>query len=474
MREKAVLLVSALVLLVLALDGTSQMASPKAINPKSYRSPSGQFVWEVDPGDVYGRGEAHYRLLNGGKVIWEGKQPFTLYEAAVTDSGLLAGYAYTHGEEGFTENGIKDGMGEFLVAILDASGAIRLKDAVPRETSRFPDDLPNPLARGMFVDQANNRLVVRLRDPDLNRRIESWWIYELSSGKTLGKLELKPGDGKDASPIQALPIVGTPLTLIDYWQYESPNANARFALVNPSLKEVWSMTWRRDYNLKDEAAEDRLRERIWAQGAILNASTSNQFELFAAKTSERVAFSVLPSAKDKTKWTVQEIARKTFTEAKVMAEKPPTFRKEPLKPLGSFSFQEEQAATDQAFRNIFGFGFDDRNRIGFLRRGESKGVVFALVEDSGRVLREVSLAGLAKDFKDPEFKSAWVEGDRWVVTVSEPGMGGKTSAWWLNGASGELASISGFTCPEVKSLAGLPKGGFVALAVNHHKYSMGR
>ena len=74
---------------------------PPVLNPKTYKSPSAEFELFVDPSTMNGQGEGTYRLTRKGKVVWSGKHPFTLWEAGVTDVGIVAGYAYTHGWRGF-------------------------------------------------------------------------------------------------------------------------------------------------------------------------------------------------------------------------------------------------------------------------------------------------------------------------------------------------------------------------------------
>ena len=246
-----------------------------------------------------------------------------------------------------------------------------------------------------------NRLVVRVRDTDINRSRETWWTYELSSGKRLGKFDLTASDGGTAAPISALPVTATPLILVHYWRYDAPNMNARFALLDPQFKEVWSTTWRRDYNVNgDEAAEDRLREQIWGHGAILNTSNSNRFDLFSARTSERVSFSVRRAATGSKQWVVVEEARTKHQIAGTEAQQPLRFQTESLKLLGKFALQEDRTAGYEVLRNVIGFCFDERGRIGLLRRGNDKHHSFALVDSEGTLIRETSVPARRGRFSD--------------------------------------------------------------------------
>jgi len=40
------------------------------LNPKTYKSPSGEYELRVDPSTKYGEGEGHYRMLRGGAEVW--------------------------------------------------------------------------------------------------------------------------------------------------------------------------------------------------------------------------------------------------------------------------------------------------------------------------------------------------------------------------------------------------------------------
>jgi len=415
--RKIIRIIFSLPLFLTAAHAVASLSGSQAVvNPSTYRSPSGKFVLKMEPSDLYGRGEADYRLTSGGSVVWEGKKPFTLREVGVADDGSVAGYAYTHGEEGFSEKARRD-MGQFIVAIIGPTGAVRLKETVHREMSRFPDDLPNPLARGVLMDQANNLFVVRLRDADLNRGRESWWMYELASGKALGRRALTAEDTDTASPIRAVPVNGTPLILVEYWRWQPPDMNARFALLDHSLKEVWSTTWRRDYNIDGgEEAQDQLRDRILAEGAIMDTSGSNQFELFSANTSERVTFVVRGGPAIGNKWVVSEVSREKQQIAKVATEAPLPFRTNALKLLGTFTLENDQTARNDVFRDVTGFGFDDRDRIGLLRNGKDGNYNFALIENDGRLVREFALPRPGFGKSAVAVHCTWVAGDRWIVT----------------------------------------------------------
>src|SRR4029453_15605193 len=165
----------------------AQSRLPSVLNPQEYTSPSGKFALTVDPSDLYGRGGADYRVMENRAGVWEGKKPFTLYEAGITDDGLIGGYAYTHGIEGYFRESGNNGPGEFHVVIMRAMGDVLLDDVTKRTHSRFLHTPPNPLAKGVLVDGSKDRLVVVVRDEDLNRGNVSWWPSECLFSKRLRK-----------------------------------------------------------------------------------------------------------------------------------------------------------------------------------------------------------------------------------------------------------------------------------------------
>lgn len=207
------------------------------LNPRSYTSPSGQFVLHVDPSDLYGRGGADYRVTLNGRTVWAGVKPFTLCEASITDEGLIGGYAYTHGIEGFPKLRGSDRPGEFHVVVMRATGELVVDDKVKRTPSRFLHALPNPLAKGILIDGVKNRLIVLVADEDLNRRKDSWWTYELSSEKPLGKFKTGPaipssnqkGTEKQIQALDVAALPNRPLKQLGVFKLDaksSPEASA--------------------------------------------------------------------------------------------------------------------------------------------------------------------------------------------------------------------------------------------------------
>jgi hypothetical protein len=280
-----------------------------ALNPKTYVAPGGKFELKVDPSNRDGRGEGSYVLSQEGKEKWAAKLPFKMWEAGVTDEGVVCGYAYTEGIDG----GAKPG--EFLIVILDADGKVKLQQSQKRAKSRIVHGPTDPVANGLLVDGANDRMIVRVADPDINQGWESWLVYGISSARA--QVIFKPTrmmkDYEKARFILDAELApGTPLVLLHWWLYDdkSKDVGARYTLVDKQGKPVWTLDLPKDYLAGGKKeAQDKLRALVRKRGGILASDKPGEFEIFVAEKSERVRFAL---EKDGDKWMVKEVSRSAF------------------------------------------------------------------------------------------------------------------------------------------------------------------
>src|SRR4051812_22464207 len=97
-------------------------AQDHVLNPQTLTSPSGEWSMLVRPDTMNGDAGAHYTLKRRGEMAWEKDLPFAVWAGAITDSGLLAGFAYEHGLDGRAW-GKPDSQHSYLyVVILDQKG----------------------------------------------------------------------------------------------------------------------------------------------------------------------------------------------------------------------------------------------------------------------------------------------------------------------------------------------------------------
>jgi sugar lactone lactonase YvrE len=442
---------------------------PDPLNPKEYVSPSGDYRLRVDPSDRYGKGKARYRLTKKGVEVWAGERPFTLWRAGVADNGTVGGYAYSHGEHAWKD-------GDFRVVLFDPKGNVRLEQATQRSPSRFLHMPANPVAAGLIFDPPNDRLVVRVADPDVNRGVEAWWVYRLSTAKADGIVEPKTWM-EDPEParyvIDARPVAATPLTLLHWWRFAgSGPVGARFTLIELTGKVVWTLDLPRDYTRPgDEKAEDALRDEISGRGAILDATQPGQFDLRFAAEARRVAFSVRRGAGEK--WEVKETGRQAYVAPKPAEPKFPEAPDVSLKHLGAITLEPPRQKPPGAIRDVFELVMDGKGRLAFLRWESGAGVVtFVLVDPSGTVVREMRLEMLERKGEATDSSHlAWVGCDKFLVTRSPYGVEAKASAWWVDVATGKVTPVKGFDCPAVDKLAAFPDGRFAALATMRWKYT---
>jgi hypothetical protein len=323
---------SLMIATLLLIVGTHEVAAQVAfvLQPKTYRAPSGRYELSVDPSDLGDADTAKYRLQENGKDRWSVTLPFALIEAAVTDNGTTIGYGYTGDRNGRCR--------EFVVAILDAAGKVRLKDLVKRGPSPFVDsDGSLPSGIGVVVDELNDRLIIRVASAQW-RQLETWWIYRLSSARAVGKQDLSKL-WQDSEPYRRVfairPIQGTPLTLVHFVRNTAhiPRGThgATFGLLDLPGRLVWSLELPFDYMASDRETGEKLSQLLVEGRYILRSDKPRAFDLFFAAASQRVSYSVTPSASGQ--WTVKETARAPFALIPAPKQTLMMLPKRALKPL---------------------------------------------------------------------------------------------------------------------------------------------
>lgn len=458
------------ILLLMQRSVVASIVSPPPLNPATYSSPNGKFELHVDPTERDGAGEASYRLMEVPQERWSGKLPFTLQEAGVTDSGFVAGYAYSEGRHPAHE-------GDFVVAVIDPLGKVLLREATPRKPSRFLHAGADPAANGFFIDEPNDRFVVRVGDPDINRGQEIWWVYKLSTAKAESKIIPARNLDNPTSArmiLAARPLPGTPLTLVHWWRYDmnqrASTVGAIYALVDLEGRPVWTTELPVDYEIPgNEEAEDQLRALIRHSGGIVKFDSSDGFDILFAKEAQQVHFAV--ERDDDGDWSVSETSRAPY---QLVPPAPAALRIPNVnwKDLGPVELKPSVKSVDSPIRDVRRIVFDGQGRIAFLRAEKAAAEsTFVLIDSEGKVLHEAPLpTDLPEDF-------SWnglcaVGGDRYVVAAS--GFDDKTSAkaWWVDAKGRTITPITGFSCPVVARLVGFSDGGFVAFGQVHQKYTI--
>lgn len=460
------------VLTALALTGAiarpaSAQRLPK-LDPATYVSPTGAYRLLVDPGTEYGQGPARYRLTRGGDVVWEGDRSFTCWQAAVGDDGVVAGYAYSNGLAGFPMEKQRDSTkeedwtGDFRVVLLAADGTTRFEEITRRTHSRIIHALPIPQAKGLFLDPANERLVVRMADDDLNQRVSTWRVYRLSDGKRLAD-QMPRKQLRDApqfcDDFDARPVAGTQLTLVHWWLFgEEPGG--KFTLLLPDGRVTWTLNLPGDYSVPDnQQAEWKLRDDIEKRGAILSTDQRTQFDLWHVRDRQRVTYRVRPRDGKPGEWDAVEIGRTPFEPGKV---KPAEHPEVTLEPLGSYSLAE-QGPPRSPIRSVRQFGFDGTGRIGFIRKDLDGTATFVRTGADDASIVEVPMEPSAGR-KRSAWHAAWLKDDQWIVIGISSEALPEHRAYRIDAARRTSVEFPLRDCPDrIEKLVSDRRGGFVVL-----------
>ena len=448
----------------------ASMRFPEIVNPVTYRSLSGEYELSVNPSDRYGRGGATYGLKKNGRQEWKQDFPFTLIRVHLTDEGESIGYGYSAGIEGM---GHGEGVGDFRIVIVDASGRLRLDSSTEREESRFFHGHPTPLGHGLVVDEKGDRVVVRVDDPKLDEDTESWWVYRLSSGqlvqKTIPRNRIKERQSLTFM-IDAEHVRGTNL-ILQHWNCATRSTHgARFVLVDEDADPVWTLNVPRDDEVpKDEEYETRLSWFVRHSGETIRSQRDSEFEILLAASEQRVKHSVTGSPGA---WVVDEVSRTPFRLEAYQSQRSDTLDKPPseLESLGKINLRKNHKRSPVS---LMEFTIDSRNRIAFIRGNRESADApdtFVLLDSGGEVIQETPL-NVSADRNADWTSCTWIDGDRFLITRSERGPGGRSSAWWIDAGNGTLTRVTQFDAPSIDRLHRFSDGGFVALATNRFRFT---
>ena len=478
MRQARVLAVTAVsgVVLLLALHGAALASGGPLpmLNPYMRTSPSAGYSLSVNPSDLYGRGPAEYRFAKSGATVWTNCFPFTLWDCEVADSGHVAGYSYSFGEAGFSEEGYDAGMGDFSAVVLSPAGAVLARDTFPRKRSLMSQRPPDPFSEGIIMEASANRAIVSVPDADLRRGIDEWWVYDLLSGtrvETVRPLTQMSAKGDDWTILKADALPNTSFILIHWTVREGERRGGVYTLVDRTAKPVWSLTLDADYSFPD--SEDREQEVWWAlreKGGILSVTTNRTFDLLHVKAGQRVSYAAVQQADDT--WKVREIGRVPY--AWPHSQKPgpePFFPAFTLKPLGEFPLKGVAAESKNPLRDLCAFDFDGEGRICALRISPGEPHTLMLLTQTGEVLKEIPLK-IGTLPESPQFAGpAHVGGHKFITCVSRKGVGDMGRFLLADFDAGTARELAITNCPTVESITGFPDGRFVCLTYRNLKYS---
>lgn len=289
------------------------------LNPKTYTSPSGAYALTVTPDNPNGSGGASYTMTVNGTVAWKGTRDFTLWNADVTDTGIVGGVAYSQGE-GATMT--LDGPGTISAVILAPDGTVRAMHTSPRHHNRYMmcPTIVEPTVEQVIVDADMDRLILWMLPEHNEREHWLWWCYRLSDGASLGEIvpdqPRSPAQYSNTFLVDAIRVGNAPLVathwVVEEYDRAGNTDNTRFALLDARGKEVWRL------DIDDEYARPRASTDSWSHwydlinpGIRQLVLTSGGFEVRSYKLEQRVGYAA--TCNPQGDWIVSETSRAADT-----------------------------------------------------------------------------------------------------------------------------------------------------------------
>jgi sugar lactone lactonase YvrE len=455
-------------LAVLAMSAIQFPWGREAVDPATYASPAGAWEFRVDPSSPSGSGGARYRMLHHGEEAWSARIGVTLLDARVTDAGRIVGYALSKGWSG---------VGSLHVVVLAPDGEVLLDEAHERQATRVMHGTPDPKPRDLMMLPGADVCVLRVHDPAVDERSESWWTYRVSTGEPLTRrlpADALDGEAEDVRSIVygAAPLDGADLVLA--WGFVdhvgSTYDEQWFALFDVQGGVAWSLVDRGAFTATvGGVTRYDLLERVRESGAVLSTGPDGAFRLWRVALAAAVDYRVVHEPAVEHGWRVDELAR--AEDQGVPEERAPCGpERVELPHVSAVPLQRAAPSSVPELGPVEAWAFDDAGGLRVVRSLEPRGFESLRVDAAGTVIATTPFEPLPQDLVGP-WRWLHLGGDRWLLTVSPYGEGAAAHAFFAHGATGGLRPIEGFTCPSVEAGAGTADGGFVLLATHHFQYT---
>ena len=462
---KRILILAGVLLGLLERNAAAWNARTEYLHPTSHVSASGEYALFVDPSHVMGSGPADYRLARNGETVWTNRFPFALWNAVVSDAGLVAGCAYSHGWEGYPLKDFDDRPGDFSVVVLSPAGTLVAQDVHPRQSGGM-DNPPVPVALDMFFDGLSTNFVVRVDHTNQFRNGEQWWVYDLARGERRATVEPRthmPDPDLSRSILAAQPLPGTPLVLAHWWRYAKSKCGGDFTLVDAAGQPVWSLSLPEDYEMPGrEKWGDTLFNHVQQHGAILGVGPGGTFDLYHVRESQRVSYAVESS--EPGQWQVRETARGPYQWTAPVAATNPLPATAALEKLGEIPLAAAGGEGSNAFAGVEAFDFDPGGTICALQDPRGQPRLLHLTQ-SGELLAELRLPEDAPPAYPYVVGPAAIGDQRFVVGFP---VTNNVTRWYLaDFATNEIRRIAQADDSTAQACAGFPDGRFVALTTRN-------
>ncbi|HSF18118.1 MAG TPA: hypothetical protein VLK65_21460 [Vicinamibacteria bacterium] len=270
-----------------------------------------------------------------------------------------------------------------------APSNVRFEHVMPRRWSRIIHGLPLPQSEGVLIDEANDRVLLRIL-PDETRG-EEWWWYAASKGELLERLD--PKRLEEGYPVDLRRLTVGSLLL---GQWESETAS-RFRVLTPELATIFSREFTR--RLEDPAPRTSSIASVTAAG----------FAIAQKEAGELVDFAVTPLDG---RFLVTEAGRRPAPLPEDLFANAPELE---LPLLGTIDLGGSRG---EELGRITDFDIDGKGRFGFVPCEPTRRSL-KVVDQKGSVVADVPIElayGTASCFL-----VAWLAEDTWVVAARNPG-----------------------------------------------------
>lgn len=445
----------------------AQWEPPFEVEPQVVTSPSGAWRARITPGDRNGTGPCDIAIERDGEVVAHARPSFTFEVAAITDSGFVVGHGRTDSRP--------FGGGEFVVGVVSPQGAVVRDERTERVASRFMHRPPNPSPEGMLVDPLGRWFIIRIADPDVNRRVETWWNFPVTTADAREDVvpQRQFEDSFDGRLSDARVIPDTQWFVVNWRCFVSDSqrmrVGGRFTVIDRTGAESWRIDLPDDYEFDGDADGVALEGAYDRIGPILAVGPGPTFALWHIKSGERVEYRVDVAAAAGAR--VIETSRQAFdgpAHIKALEEaRWPTLPTRRLEQTAAIPLLED--APPPPLRDLCELGFgQDGDPIAIRRDGPGR-FTAVLFGAEGGAPREVPWEPLPGGTGSGSVELSALGAGRWLVSART--WDHAESSWFLvDGASGTLRRLDGLDreaegkyARDAIAARGTADGGFVAI-----------
>jgi sugar lactone lactonase YvrE len=428
----------------------------EVLDPATFASPDGTWRFTQTPLQREGSGPSSGKLQHLDTLVWEGTFPLTFESVVLTDAGQVAACGVA---------------GDFQLWTINPEGVRRVVQRIRPTGSNFLHTRDNPRIAGLFIHEDEDRLVLRVADPDVNRAVEEWLVYRLATGEPLVRLRPKEC-ATDAealwSIIDVRPLRSTPLTLVQWLRLGGETVGTRFAVLDSEGTELWYLDLPEDFEPPDDESDSSRLDELRRTGTILSSSAPARFEVAILREEERVAFSVERYDRAEGAWEVREVGR--FPHAFVAQQASNDAVVDIELTLVEAADLKVPDMNNNPVHSVVAFGFAELGEIEFVREARGSGYELILLDRTGGLQSRVPVRGLQVEAKS---KKHWckVSSERWVLIFDPWGGNDPATAWSIDAVSGEATELVEFDCPGADGVAPDGSGGFIVTASYVAKYT---